>query len=217
MTQRKSKIVILGIILLSFITAFYFYPQMPEEMASHWNLRSEVNGYLPKFWGLFLMPLILIGIFLLYLLIPKIDPLKQNIEKFRKYFDGFITLIVLFLFYLYLLTIFWNLGMKFDMIKALIPALGILFYCSGVVLEQAKRNWFIGIRTPWTLSSNEVWNKTHQLGGRLFKMAGLLVLLGIFFKEYIFWFVLVPIIMVVIYTTLYSYFEYQKVEKSKTQ
>ena len=75
------------IILAFFIIAIYLYPQMPDEMASHWNFRGEVDDYLPKFWGLFLMPLIALGLLLLFLLIPKIDPLKANIEKFRKYFD----------------------------------------------------------------------------------------------------------------------------------
>ena len=189
---------------------------MPEKMASHWNIKGEVDGYLSKFWGLFLMPLLSIGILLLYLIIPNIDPLKKNIEKFRKYFDGFIILLLLFLFYLYVLTIFWNLGLKFDIGQAIMPALAILFYYCGILLEKAKRNWFIGIRTPWTLSSDEVWDKTHKLGGKLFKIAGLFVLLGLFFKKYIFWFILVPIFTAVIYIIAYSYFEYQKVQNLKS-
>jgi len=88
---------------------------MPDEMASHWNFKGEVDDYLPKFWGLFLMPIISLGLFLLFLLIPKIDPLKANIEKFRKYFDGFMVLMMVFLFYIYLLSIIWNLGKRFDM------------------------------------------------------------------------------------------------------
>ena len=188
---------------------------MPEKMASHWNIKGEVDGYLSKFWGLFLMPLLSIGILLLYLIIPNIDPLKKNIEKFRRYFDRFIALLLLFLFYLYALTIFWNLGFKFDMGQAIMPALAILFYYCGILLEKAKRNWFIGIRTPWTLSSDEVWGKTHKLGGKLFKTAGLFVLLGLFFKKYIFWFVLAPMLTAVIYIIAYSYFEHQKIQKSK--
>ncbi len=217
MKFKKTDIIIISLILLSFIIAIYLYPQMPEKMASHWNLKGEVDSYLSKFWGLFLMPLISIGLFLLYLILPKIDPLKKNIEKFRKYFDGFIILLFLFLFYVYLLMIFWNLGLKFDIGQAMIPALAIFFYYCGVLLEKAKRNWFIGIKTPWTLSSDEVWDKTHQLGGKLYKITGLIVLLGIFFKEYALWFVLVPIIIAVICLIIYSYFEYQKVRNSKIQ
>lgn len=208
--MEKSRIVIIGIIILSFLVGFYFYPQMPERVASHWNAQGEVDGYMPKSWGLFFMPLLLVGLFLLFLLIPKIDPLKENIKKFRKYFDGFIVLLMLFLFYIYLLTIFWNIGFRFNMGQLMIPALGILFYYCGILIENAKRNWFIGIRTPWTLSSETVWDKTHKIGGRLFKIAGVIALFGIFFPKQSILFVIVPVLLVTVYTLIYSYFAYQK-------
>jgi len=86
------------LILISFGLGAYFFPQMPDKMASHWNIKGEADGYMSKFWGLFLMPIISLGLFLPFLLISKIDPLKANIEKFREYFDGFIVLIMVFLF-----------------------------------------------------------------------------------------------------------------------
>jgi len=210
MSIRKNEIIILGIILFSFLFGIYLYPQMPEKIASHWNVQGQVDGYMSKFWGLFLMPLISAGLFLLFIAIPKIDPLKTNIEKFRKYYDGFITLVIIFLFYLYLLTIFWNMGIRFDIIQLLAPAFGILFYYCGILTENAKRNWFIGIRTPWTLSNDAVWDKTHKIGGKLFKISGIVVLFGIFFRNYALFFILVPVILVAIYTIIYSYVEYQK-------
>lgn len=213
--MRKSEIIIFLIILISFIVGIYLYSQMPEKMASHWNIRGEVDGYISKFWGLFLMPFISLGLFLLFILIPRIDPLKANIEKFRRYFDTFIILIILFLFYLYLLTIFWNLGIRFSMSQFLAPAFGMLLYYCGVLTENAKRNWFIGIRTPWTLSSDKVWDKTHKIGGKLFKIAGIIAVLGVFFPNYTFFFVLIPVILVTVYTIIYSYFEYQKETKIK--
>ncbi len=161
--MKKSTIIILLIILISFTTGIYFYPQMPGNIASHWNAQGEVDGYMSKFWGLFLMPIISLVLFLLFLFIPRIDPLKVNIEKFRKYFDYFMIIFFAFLFYLYLLTIVWNLGARFNMIQFLSPAFGVLFFYCGIMIENAKRNWFIGIRTPWTLSNEEVWNKTHNI------------------------------------------------------
>ena len=120
--MRTSTFVSLGVILLSFLIGLYFYPQMPETVASHWNARGEADGYMPKFWGLFLLPLISLGLLLLLVLIPKIDPLKANIETFRKYYDGFVVLMMAFLFYLYLLTVLWNIDIRFDMLRALAPA-----------------------------------------------------------------------------------------------
>lgn len=213
--MNKIKNIVLLIILVSFAIAFYYYPQMPNMMASHWGFEGEVNGYMSKFWGLFLMPIMSLALFILFLLIPQIDPLKENVAKFRKYFDGFILVFEVFLFYLYLITIFWNLGARFDMTAALMPAMAILFYYMGIMIGKAERNFFIGIRTPWTLSSDSVWKKTHQLGGKLFKAAAVFTALGFFFPTYAIWLMIVPIVGVSIYLTVYSYVEFKKEEKKK--
>ncbi len=213
--MRKSEIAVLIIILISFIIGIYIYPQMPEMMASHWNIRGEVDDYIPKIGGVFIIPLISLILFLMFLAIPKIDPLKQNIAKFRKYFDGFIILLELFLFYLYLFTIFWSYGFRFNIIQVLIPSFTILFFYVGILVEKSKRNWSIGIRTPWTMSSDRVWDKTNKLGGKLFKIAGIIALIGIVFVDYAFYFIILPVIIVAIYTVVYSYFEYQKQKNHK--
>ncbi len=208
--MKQTKIIIFLIIILSFAVAFYFYPQMPEISASHWNEKGQVDGYISKFWASFLMPIISLLVALLFLLIPKIDPFKENIKKFRGYFEGFIIILLLFLLYIYLLTIFWNLGFKFSMNYFMIPPLAILLYYAGILVEKAKRNWFIGIRTPWTLTSEQVWDKTHKIGGRLFKGSAVIALLGMLFIEYAFYFVMIPVIVLVVFAFFYSYFEYQK-------
>jgi uncharacterized membrane protein len=213
MSMRKSNIIISAMILISFVVGIYFYPQMPDKIASHWNAQGQVDGYMSKFWGMFLIPIVSIGLFLLFILIPRIDPLKENIEKFRKYFDGFIVIVFLFLLYIYFLTILWNIGMRFDMGQAIAPAMGLLFYFVGVLVENSKRNWFIGIRTPWTLSSEIVWDKTHKIGGKLFKLAGVIAFIGAFTKEYAIILIIGPIVLVSVYTVVYSYFEYQKETK----
>ena len=211
--MKKILLIILAIILLSFVVAFYFYPIMPGIMASHWDINGHVNGYMSKAWALFFTPSISLFILLLWLLIPTIDPLRDNIRRFRKYFDGFILLMVLFIFYLFSLTIIWNLGFVFDMAYALIPALAAIFYFAGILTENAKRNWFIGIRTPWTLSSDKVWEKTNTRGGLLFKIIGILVLLGLLSPRHLFAIFFLPMMIAVIYLVVYSYFEYKKETK----
>lgn len=200
----------LGIILLSFIIGICLYPQMPEAMASHWNIKGEADGYMPRFWGLFLMPFVSVGILLLFILIPRIDPLKRNYRKFRGHYEVFIAVIIAFLFYLYLLAILWNIGFGFNMIQLLSPAFGIVFYYAGILVGKAKRNWFVGIKTPWTLSNEKVWNKTHRIGGRLFRAAGVIALFGALFPDYGIFLVLVPVLFVAAYTIAYSYLEYRK-------
>jgi uncharacterized membrane protein len=201
------------IVLATFLISAYFYPILPDEVASHWDASGNVNGYMPKFWGLFMVPLISGGILLLFLVIPKIDPLKQNIKKFRGDFDNFIVIIMLFMLFVHILTILWNIGMFVGIGQILSPAFSILLYYSGVLIEKSKRNWFIGIRTPWTLSSDKVWDKTAVLGAKLFKIAGIISLFGLVFPDLFVFFVLVPIILFTFYLFAYSYFEYKKIRK----
>ena len=188
---------------------------MPDKMASHWNIRGEVDGYIPKFWGMFLFPTASVVMLLLFLLIPLIDPLRKNIELFRKYYNGFIVIMTAFLFYIDVLMILWNLKIAFNMTQLLSPAFGVLFYYAGVLTENAKRNWFIGIRTPWTLMNDTVWEKTHKRGGKLFKIVGIAAFFGIIFKEIALLFTVISAVVIAIYTIVYSYFEYQKQMKKK--
>ncbi len=197
-------------VVLSFLAGIYVYPQLPDKIASHWGANGEVNGYMSKFWGAFLMPIVAFIIFLVFLIIPKIDPLKENYKKFRKYFDGFILLIILFMLYIYVLSLLWNLGKRFNMGQFLSPAMAVLFYYAGVLIGHAKRNWFVGIRTPWTLSSDKVWDDTHKIGAKLFKASAVIMLLGLFFPGRAFIFMIVPVIFSALFVAVYSYFSFRK-------
>ena len=208
--MRKSTYAVIGLALFSFILSIYFYPQMPEQMATHWNSQGEVNGYVSKLWGLFLMPLVITGIAVMFLIIPKIDPLKENMRKFRNYYDKFIIFLTLFLVSAHLYALLWNAGTQIRSNVVFPIGLGLLFYYVGILMENAERNWFIGIKTPWTLSSDKVWKKTNKLGGKLFKIAGIIAIAGSFFPEYTIFFVIVPVLSIAGFTVVYSYVEYQK-------
>ncbi len=211
--MRKTTLIALGLILLSLATGIVLYPQLPDRVASHWNIRGESDGSSSKMFVFFLPALtaILLGFFLL---IPKIDPLRRNIAEFRKYYDLFILSFTGFMSYLFLLTILWNTGYVFNMPQMLAPGFGVLFYCTGIVLENAKKNWFIGIRTPWTLSSDVVWHKTHKIGGKLFKACGVVAVFGALVPAYALLLVIVPVVAVALYTVVYSYVEFVKQGRS---
>jgi len=152
---------------------------------------------------------------LLFMLIPVIDPLKANIALFRGYFNNFIAMVTVFMLYVHGLTLAWNLGYTgFRMSSAMLPAMGLLFIFTGPMISRAKRNFFIGIRTPWTLSSDRVWDETHRLGGRLFIASGILALLGIFFPAQAIWFVMVPVLSSSLVTIVYSFLLYQREMKA---
>lgn len=216
MNTRTTTIVVLLMIAGAILAGLALWNQLPDQMASHWNANDQVDGYMSKFSGVFLMPLITVGLLVLFFAIPSIDPLKANIAQFRDVFNLFIALIVAFMLYVHALTLRWNLGYTdFGMSKAMLPALGILFFFIGYLLRKAKRNFFIGIRTPWTLSSDRVWDETHRLGSVLFMLSGVFALIGSLFGGMTaFWFLFVPIIGSTLITVVYSYVLYQRETKA---
>jgi len=206
-----------SIFLIAFAVAFSVsvFDRLPDQMASHWNTENQVDGYISRFWGAFLMPVISVGMLVLFLVIPGIDPLKANIAQFREYFNTFIAIIVAFMTYMHVLTILWNLGYdQFNMGSAMLPGMGLLFIFAGIMMRKAKRNFFIGIRTPWTLSNDRVWDETHRIGSILFIISGVLALLGSFFGDYAIWFILIPVLGSTIFLLIYSYVLYQRETKA---
>jgi len=216
MSTRTTVVIVLVLLLASALAGLLLWNRLPDPMASHWDINDQVNGTMPRFWGVFLMPLISLGMLLLFLLIPAIDPLKGNIARFRGVFNLFIAFIMLFMVYIYGLTLAWNLGFtQFKMSTSLLPAMGLLFILIGIMLRKARRNFFIGIRTPWTLSSDKVWDETHRLGGWLFAGSGLLAILGSFFGGMTaFLFLLIPLIGSTIFLVVYSYLLYVRETRS---
>jgi len=210
--KNMKKIQLFNILIFFAVlfVAFYFYPLMPDQVASHWNSAGEVDGYMSKFWGLFILPIIMIITNISLFVVPKIDPNKENIEKFKESFNEFIVIFNVFFLYIYFLTIMWNIGKEFNMSVAIIPAFGFFFYFLGNLIGKAKRNYMIGIRLPWTLDNDDNWNKTHKKGEKVFKIIGIITLMGIFFGEYAMWFLFLPLIIGITYLTLYSYLEFKK-------
>ncbi|MGB9607742.1 MAG: SdpI family protein [bacterium] len=209
----KSYVWVIFLVILSFVISLYFYPKMPEKMASHWDVKGNVNGYMGKTAALLLIPCILAFLAFLLLIFPAIDPFRENILSFRKYYDNFVLLLILFLLMVHIQMICWNLGLKISPNITFPIGTGILFYYIGIMLEKAKRNYFIGIRTPWTLHDDEIWDKTHQLGAKVFKIAGVISALGVLAPKYAIYFIL-SILPLSLYLFVYSYLIFRE-RKSK--
>ena len=101
--------------------------------------------------------------------------------------------------------------------QALAPAFGVLFYVMGIVAGKAKMNWFVGIRTPWTMSSEKIWAKTHRLSGELFKAAAVIILLGTLMPDLLFPLMIAAVVLVAVVPIVYSYVEFKKQGKKKRQ
>lgn len=211
MNTKTTSIIALGMIVIAIMAGVFLWNQLPEQMASHWNANDEVDGTMPRFWGVFLMPIVTLGMFALFIFIPNMDPLKANIVEFRETFNLFIVFFVMFMLYVHTLTLIWSLGYNnFKMSTALLPIIGLMFIFIGYMLRKARRNFFIGIRTPWTLSSDTVWSKTHQLGSILFMLSGVFAMIGGFFGGMLaFWLMFVPLIGSTLFLVVYSYVLYR--------
>ena len=202
----KTEIIPIIIILISVILSGYFYSVFPDQVPIHWNFQGEVDNWGSKFMGAFLMPLMAIGMYLLFLILPLIDPKKDKYKQFNKVYLLFRNLIILMLFAIYIISSLNALGYKIR-VEVWIPFLiGILFIVMGNYFGKIKPNWFMGIRTPWTLSSDEVWLKTHRLGGKLSMALGFLLIISPSLPHQSLLFTLIiPIMIVVMVPVIYSY------------
>ena len=208
--MKLIRFAIIAGLITTLAVTIAVYPAAPDLIVSHWNAAGQPDGYMSKFWGLFLIPLIMTGIVALFAILPRIDPYKKNYEKFRDYYEGFILVFVFFMLAIQVQIILWSFGYEISPNLTLPVLIGILFIYIGFLLGHAEQNWFVGIRTPWTLSSATVWKKTHDIGGKLFIIAGVISFIGVVAGAYALWFILVPILAVAVFTVVYSYIEYQK-------
>jgi uncharacterized membrane protein len=201
-----------ALIALSAVLSVLAAPDLPERLATHWNAAGEPDGTMSKGVALAFLPALAALLLVLFAVIPRIDPLGENITEFRPLYDWFVVVFTGFLAAVHAGIVAFNLGYEFDFTLFVLAGIAFLFYYIGILLTEVKRNWFIGIRTPWTLSSPEVWDRTHELGSRLFKLTALVTLVGLFFDEYAVFFLLVPTLLTAGITMVYSYYLYQQIE-----
>lgn len=206
----KKPIIPIFTIFLSIITSFLFYNELPLSMASHWNAQGVVDGYSSRLFNVLFFPLLQIFLFLLLIYIPKLDPKKMNIKLFEGNYSLFISVIMIFMYLVQLQAFLWNIDIKLPMEVTMPILIGILFIFVAQLIKSAKQNYTIGIRTPWTLASEKVWDKTHELGAKLFRVGGILTILSSLIPKYSFISIFVFILLPSIYLFIYSYVEYKK-------
>ena len=202
-----------GFVALSGLVSLLAAPSLPANLVTNWGAAGEPNGTMPKALALWLFPALTAGLLVLFAVVPRLDPLRENIAEFRPYYDWFVVVFTAYMFVVHTGIVAFNLGYEFDFTSLILVAVAGLFYYSGVVLTHARQNWFVGIRTPWTLSSEEVWARTHALGGRLFKLTAVLTLFGLLFGDYALYFLLVPVLLTAAVTVVYSYYLYERIER----
>ncbi len=203
-----------GTAALAALVSFLLEPSLPDHLVMNWDAAGEPSGTMPKGQALWLLPGLIALLIALFAVLPRIDPLRENIAAFRRYYDWFVVVFTTFLFLVHAGILAFNLGYEFPFTHLLLAGLALLFYYTGIVLTKAKRNWFVGIRTPWTLSSDEVWDRTHEVGGKLFKLTAVIALVGLLFGDLAMYFLVVPMLVTAVVTVAYSYYLYERLERS---
>lgn len=174
LTTWRKEIPQFVLILGMIAAAVVLWPWAPEKIPVHWNIAGQVDRYGGKLEGLLLMPLLAVGIYFLLLLLPRIDPRRANYVVFAGSYWLIRMSITTLMAFIYGCILFAAFGYQIDMGLFISVAVGLLLCVLGNVMGKIRPNWFVGVRTPWTLSSRESWNKTHRLAGRLLVLMGLL-------------------------------------------
>lgn len=212
MNARQRFLIATGIVALSALMSILTAPDLPASMATHWNAAGQPDGTMSRSAALAFIPAISALMLLTFAVIPRIDPLRENITAFRGVYDWFVVVFTAFLAAIHGGIIAFNLGYEFDFTLLVVVLVAGLFVYVGILLRHAERNWFVGIRTPWTLSSDAVWERTHRLGGRLFVLTGLITLGGLFVGEYAIYFLVIPALVTAVITVAYSYYLYERLD-----
>lgn len=201
-----------GIVAALALLSIVYVSELPAEVAVHFDSSGEPNNYMQAETFLAGSVLSAAAIAVLFAVLPRLDPLDGSIAEFQTVYDGFVVATVAFVGYVYGLVLAYNLGVEFDIIQATVPAVAALYLLLAVLVRRAEQNWFVGIRTPWTLSDERVWDQTHRHTAPLLAVAGLVTLAGLVVPEYAVFLMSVPVLVVSVGSVLYSLVLYQRLD-----
>jgi uncharacterized membrane protein len=199
------------IVVAAFIASAVVFPKLPETMPTHFDMSGQPNGWSSRLVGAWVVPLFLVFMWGLVRVLPAIDPRGSNYAKFGGAFEGIIISVMLFMFGMHIIILRAALGYPVAIERVVPVGVGVLLIVIGNLLPRARPNWFVGIRTPWTLSSDRVWEKTHRVGGQVFVAGGILIVFAGFAVQQWAHVVLITVVLVCTATVLiYSYVEWKR-------
>ena len=213
--NRKKEAVIWLILLLPFIYTFIVWSKLPDLVPTHFNVKGEPDDYSKKAFALLLLPVMNVVIYFILFFIPRIDPRKKNYAFFGSSYQNIRLLIHLFFAGIFIFITQTTSGGEPLKLNAFFSVMLLFFALLGNYMRTVRSNFFVGIRTPWTISNDVVWRKTHELGGRIWFYSGIILAIVVFFLPQtaativmfcgVFFMVMIPVV--------YLYLEYRKINK----
>ncbi len=197
--------------------ALWAFPRLPAEVPSHWNAQGEVDGWSGR-WIVFLPAGVSLLLWLLMQGLRRVDPRSANYQRFEPTFWLVVNLIIGFMAVVHVMTIGVALEWPMPAVdRIMIASLGVMFLVLGNVLPRVRSNWWMGVRTPWTLSSERVWRSTHRLAGITFVLGGLIVLAGLLLPPgWRFYSVMAAIAVSAFVPAVWSWYDFQREQREHT-
>lgn len=209
-TRVANIICIVGILgLAAFIAASY--GALPDPMPTHWNADGQPDDYTGKSVGAAILAGVPLFVMLVFKIIPVISPHGFRTESFAGVLNILMVASVTFACVISVAAVRSALGAEHNMSTIVMVSVGVLFILIGNFLGKVRKNFFLGIRTPWTLASDEVWAKTHRLGGWCFVTAGAVMAIGSVVWPRLEW-VIAIVVGIALLPVVYSYFAYRRIE-----
>jgi uncharacterized membrane protein len=216
MKNKKILFSVTVVLVITWVVAFIYEPKLPEQVPNHWNINGEVDGYMSKPWGVYLLPFISTVMSILLFFLPAISPKGFKLDAAKKVYEIIILVMTVFMLGIMVLTFEAGLNNEIDMNQWVLIAMGLLYIIIGNYISKVPKNFFMGIRTPWTLASDKVWYKTHRLGSWTFVFAGVISLLGGILQWSLSW-LIAALIAAAVIPVIYSLVIYKNIEGFKEQ
>ena len=177
-TTWRTELPQLAIIAALFAWSLLLWPNTPDSLPVHFDLNGDADRIGGKLEGLFGIPSVALGLYVLLRLLPLLDPARANYRTFAAAYATIRLVVLVLLAVVDVAVLLPVVGVEVEQAVVMRLAFGGLFVVLGAVMGKVRPNWFVGIRTPWTLSSKESWVKTHRVGGWIFLLVGVVFVLS---------------------------------------
>ena len=213
--MKRNYFLIGGLMVAAVLIAtLIVYPHLPERVPSHWNWQGQVDDYSAK-WTLFVtMPGIMVGLLFLFAALPWLSPANFQVDTFRPTYLYIMLVILGLMAYIQAMVVWAGLNSRLKADKALMGGICLMFCLLGNVLGKVRRNFYIGIRTPWTIADERVWYATHRFGAKSFVVGGLLAFV-LALGDTSFWIPFATIMVAALSPVVYSLFYYKRLERQR--
>jgi uncharacterized membrane protein len=204
-----------GIVAATAVGSALAYPALPDRLPMHWNIDGEVDRWGDKQMVVPLVPAMMLGLLGLFAALPWLSPKQFTLDTFRATYEYIVALIIALCAYIQVLTLWAGWSGRLDISQAIIGGVCLMTALLGNVLGKVKRNFYVGIRTPWTIASDRVWISTHRIAARFFVAAGLIGLAACLVTSGMWTFVVLMVVMGAagLIPVVYSLVLYKRLER----